>query len=179
MRESDSANVAAQDDNEVEAPLDMFVDGAPDVAIAGIDLMRTTIVATDEKDAKKSVVRWHISAIPTHDDESPLILLGDLSVIRKGWFVGSTVTMMVDFREGYPLPDMDDEDAVNQLGRTLGPWASNALYDVAALVARQLVATSANCDVEIPRTTPKAHIARLRKNNPVASREPEDGRPPT
>lgn len=144
---------------------EMFRDGGPDVAVCGIDIFRSTIVSTHPDDDEVSELHWHISTIPSDDenDPSPIMLIGDLSITMDGWFVGITVAMMLAFRDGYPLPDLEDLAAVNELGTVLGPWASNGLYDVAAIVARQLVASSLGCSVKVPAATPPAHITRAHR----------------
>lgn len=155
---------------------DVFAPGAPRVAIAGIDVVRSTIVSTGRDDERP--IHWHISLIPTGEPDAPAMVSGDLSIGRDGWFIGATVTALLKFAPDYPdLPDFDDDDEVNALNRVLGAWASHALYDVAALVARQSVAAVASCNLEVPKVTPVAHITRIRRSD-AATSETRSGSPP-
>lgn len=158
---TETANEVSQDADLVP---DVFLPGAPHVAIAGIDVVRSTIVNTSREDERP--IHWHVSLIPTGEEETPAMISGDLSIGRDGWFIGATVTALLQFAPDFPdLPDFEDVDAVNDLNRILGPWASHALYDVAALVARQSVSAVATCNVDVPRVTPAAHITRIRRSD--------------
>jgi hypothetical protein len=141
----------------------MFAAGAPDVGIGGVSVSRATIVTIDdvEGESSGSGLQWHISAYPSSDDDLDSVALsGDLAVIEGGWFVGVTVVMRLHFRDRSVVPRGVDD--ANELAKTMGPWSSNILYDVAAIQARQLVASSLVAQVAIPVQTPQAHITRVR-----------------
>lgn len=146
---------------------EVFRDGSPRVAITGIDVARSTVVAARQQDDRP--IHWHVSLLPTGDAENPAMLSGDLSIAADGWFVGSTVTAPLRFAPDFEnMPDFEDEDSLNALNRSLGPWAAHVLYDVAALVARQAVAGVTSCKIEIPLLTPEPHITRIRRKDDAA-----------
>lgn len=152
-------------DDEFDPVASMFGPGAPGVGIGGVDVLRSTLGPTeqDEEGSAEQTLHWHISAVPRRGDTPPAFL-GDLFVMKGNWFVAVTVAMPLAFADDYPLPDLSEKKALDAFATSLGPWAANILYDVAAIQARQLISASMFCDVELPRVTPRAHIAHLSRD---------------
>jgi hypothetical protein len=144
---------------------EMFQEGAPDVAISGVDVWRATITRSDgqqgnEASRSEDATHWHVSGFPMGSKDYSLVLVGDLTCAAGGWFVGVTSTCMLLFRHPNQI-DPDDLAEVNAATRRLAPWAANVLYDTAAARARSLVAASASCAIEVPLLTPVTHVTQI------------------
>lgn len=146
----------------------MFRDGAPSIGIGSTDVLRASLLPMDdpEQETEEPNNQFHITTIPgPQPPESPVALLGDLAITSGGWFVGVTVVMTLHFRNADEAPNPDDTEALNSFGEVIGPWASNVLYDVAAMKARQLTSSSSTCEVEVPLATLRPHITRISKRS--------------
>lgn len=154
---------------------EIFGEGAPDVAITGLDVLRATIVRRDfDADEDGDGLHWHIYGVPSGLENSPLTLVGDLALASGGWFVGATVTALIGFRDP-GIFDPASTEQVREFGRTLGAWASHVLYDLAASRGRSLVASSSGCPLELPLLTPSAHFAYVRlEEGPLAQQDQPD-----
>lgn len=152
------------DADDFDRTASMFTEGAPDVAIGGADIVRSTIVPLSdvEDDAPAPGLHWHVTAIPTlRGESSGVALLGDLFISEDGWFIGVTGAMSIMFRNAADAPDSGDFEAINAVGHRLGPWISNVLYDVIRMRANQMIASTEGCEVDLPRLTPRTHITRI------------------
>lgn len=153
---------------------DCFSDDSPNVAVGGVAISRATITsvasAPDQdaaEDGKPFEIHWHISGlaptkVPSADGSERLVLVGDLVCRENDWFVGTTATCSLAFRDPAAF-DPDDDDVFDAMTKTLGAWASNILYDTAAATARAMVAATPGCTMDVPITTPRPHITRRRR----------------
>lgn len=159
---SSPEDLPTEEPDQFDRTASMFVDGAPRIGIGGVDIWRSTIAPLTEDEAPPARLSWHVTAIPGPDGEQGSVaILGDLSCSNDSWFLGVTGVMPIAYCERDEAPDPDDVDAMNAAGQVLGPWVSNVLYDVLAMRARQLIASSTSCALEIPVVTPKVHIGRI------------------
>lgn len=159
MSEADSSEPELEFDRHAAA----FPVGAPDVSVGFINVHRATLTNIgDDGDADESGPRigWHVYGVPHVTDKKPdsLVMFGDFNMQQGRWFVAVTTTAGLNFRDGHLPVDANDIDLVNGLSNVLGAWASNLLYDVAAIAGRALVSSNFLCDLEIPLLTPEAHF---------------------
>lgn len=147
---------------------DLFVDGAPEVAIGGLSVARS-ILQQDETastDAKKDQdITWRIYGYAPGVEVSseggpPLVVYGDLGIEHDGWFLGVTAVAMVGFRDAKKWLG-DDELNGDRAVKTLGPWLTHVLYDTAAATARTLISSTTASPFVIPLKTPPASIEAL------------------
>ncbi|GLJ67530.1 hypothetical protein J2S40_000182 [Nocardioides luteus] len=133
---------------------DLMPEGAPAIAVTGIDLSRATIVSRSGDEER---VHWHIASLPVPGAVPPrLCMMGDLIHHADGWFVGATAVCYLTFRDPEDAPESDDE--LDEATKVLGAWASNILYDTAAAAARRLVASTVGCHLDIAIQTPIPHF---------------------
>lgn len=143
---------------------------APDAGIAGVHLFRSMIQPA--YDDREDHLSWSMVGRVNVADEWTL-LWGDLFVAQDDWELGVTVSAMIQYRGGALPFDADDEDAMDAHIRALAPWASHAMYDVAAQWARQLeAATYPAPDFDIPVRTPALDDVTVHLPSDV---EPETG----
>lgn len=130
----------------------LFPSDLPTAAVGGVEVYRSTLFYSEDGPADEDL-DWSIAGWPSGSDKCPFTLMGDLRCRQLGWFAGVSVVAHLSFAEPLELDD-DDMETINSLARKLGGWATNVLYDTAALVARQQIAANPGCDMEIPRLTP-------------------------
>lgn len=143
------------DDGQGSSLEDTFPVGAPDVAIGGLSIARSLLQQRDDDEdlGDEAWPHWSIFGTITPQPDGPFLLFGDLTVASEEWFAGATaVAVMVSRDPAAARARLSDERSLVQ---TLGPWASNALYDTAARVVRSLIAASPECSLEVPYLTPR------------------------
>ncbi len=125
---------------------------APDVLIAGLDVIRSIVQPTEKDEDERA---WHLTGrvIVDSDGNRHLQIVGDLLVIDSGWMVGVTSGVILDFRN-QRTPKRWTPAAVDKLTSTYGPWASHVLYDTAAATARRLLVMTFGSGPEISTQTP-------------------------
>ncbi|GII98404.1 hypothetical protein Slu03_07820 [Sediminihabitans luteus] len=145
---------------------ELFVPGGPDVAICGLSVARATITQRFDVEGEAEFddsepVQWQIYGGPTGAQVPPYLLFGDLIVTSEGWFAGTTVVAIVEFRD-VDFATHEPEKAAAAI-EWLGPWATHVLYDAAAASVRRLAASSPEADLEVPYLTPQARISNGRE----------------
>lgn len=147
-------------EEQIARHLEMFPEGAPDVAIGGLDIVRASIVAGERYQGEEPEVSWTVTGFPsTTDTPNAFVLMGDLRCTGNGWFIGASAVCFLSFRNKMGLVVApDDFDTINELINRYGPWASHGLYDVVAMRARTLAVTSLGCELEIPALTPALRL---------------------
>lgn len=153
--------VAEDETPEVDTNVE-FPDGAPDVAIGGLSVARSTVMNRDSSpgaNAPSEDLMWHVYGVSTEVESMPLALVGELQIRREGWFAAATSIALLAFRNADRI-DASSDEAADALAEVLGPWASHALYDTAAAALRASVAVVLNCPIDVPRGTPSVHVAR-------------------
>ena len=136
--------------------VDVFPKGAPDVAIAGVDVARATIRQreVDDPDHRSpDGLHWDIHLSLTGNDRIVALVFGDLLVHDKTWIAAATALVMIDFRDpkAGARAAHSSESALNAV---LGPWAAHVLYDTAAAAIRRMVGGTSACHLQVPRQTP-------------------------
>lgn len=128
----------------------LFPDGAPPVAIAGVQVLRTMaapepsapqpeLSAEDSGDPPGTPqLRWSVDGLAAESHSTPLILIGDLYLRRGDVDAGATVAAHIAYRDS---PDLHDEESVREQIEALGPWASELLYDIALGEVRRALAS--------------------------------------
>lgn len=134
--------------------MNVFPDGAPDVAIGGLDIARATLVQRygDDDDHGANGLHWDINLSAGHSERA-VLLLGDLLVHDERWFGGVTSIVVVTFRDPSRILPIGEGDHAEVEAR-LGAWAAHVLYDTAAAGLRRLIAGTEVCKLSVPRETP-------------------------
>lgn len=133
----------------------LFPDGAPDVAISGIRVMRST-VAPLSRGVDDEGLHWRITGSSSSSTLPPLVLLGDLTIRTREISAGATVVAFIDFRDPERTVSGDE---VGEAVRVLGPWAAHVLYDIAAMALRGALGGLGYDPGIVPATTPPAEYA--------------------
>ncbi|PUB21460.1 hypothetical protein C8K30_1143 [Promicromonospora sp. AC04] len=112
--------------------------------------------------------------VPAEDgDEASFALISDLQVSKGPWFLAVSASSALLFRNRTDAP-APNVDGANALLKSLGPWASHALYDHLALTARTLLAAVPGCPITIPVETPHPHLTEIRKGRPASKQETDE-----
>jgi len=161
-----------QDTTNKSPVAELFPEGAPDVAVSRLAVVRSQIRRKPEpkpemNDADAApaspIIQWHVygfPAKPENESDPEYTVIGDL-VLRDGpWFLGVTVSAGLNFR--FPIdPPIVSEESINNTSASLAPWAAMLLYDFAAAIARGLAGTTSDYQIQIPPRPPNTHFPRL------------------
>ncbi|HCG55218.1 MAG TPA: hypothetical protein DEW39_03490 [Brevibacterium sp.] len=134
----------------------MFPPGAPEVAIGSLQIGRSMVapsgaVTVPGEEEPEDGLDWTISGIATDQEQPPMALLGDLFARRDGVVVGVSVSASIALKDAAGVLT---EDEVSDRTQYLAPWATHALYDVAASEARRLLLSVGADSSMIPLITP-------------------------
>jgi hypothetical protein len=128
---------------------------APSLAINGMWKLRAAVSPQTGDDPES--MRWRIYP-GLREGRGDFGLVGDLSVSNSSGFAG--VTIFLEFDLGEHAIDVEDEGAwetANQLAAVYGPWASDMMYDYAAVALNNLVAGTMY-ELQAPFDTPEPEI---------------------
>ena len=137
-----------------------FPVGAPDVGFGGVDVWRVSVTLRNDLDddpEPDSSIGWTISSLTAGQDDTSLVLMGDLVCTKGNWFAGCTVSSQIEFRPGSE-PELSDDAVHASMTESLGGWGSSVMYDVAASLLRAQVALIPQCQIVLPLLTPRPEI---------------------
>jgi len=157
---TERASTAASDQSEDEylAISELFVDGSPDFGVLDLSVARCALYPVDDADSMAAGRDWSITGVVTRRPAPALILFGDLTVRDEDWFVGTTVSCAITFRDDRVIET--DEEA-REVTERLGTWMGNILYDTASSASRRLVGSNSACEIEVPSATLRPKIAHV------------------
>jgi len=132
---------------------------APNIAIAGVDVIRAMVLPTELDDDgemdTRSIKSWTLQGVPVAGVlVSEFGVIGDPFLRDQGWDLSVTAVARLAFRDEESLKDMPVDHYSDVLEDELGKWTSFALWDSVANSGRSLCALT-KCPIVIPENQPR------------------------
>lgn len=111
--------------------------GWPSAQVSGLHTIRLIIVPADSQMTES--LGWQISVGTNADISEGVQLTGDVTVAQHRWFLSIGVGTVITFAEG-ERPPTDNDDQLDDVLLTYGPWAAHAMWDYARAVLQSAAA---------------------------------------